>query len=111
MRIIGTVMSFSPETKGVTSDGREWKKRSIVVDASYVTEQGDDVKQQFVADTFKDFTDEQLEAWYNSKQKLAFYIHFNVHEYNGAYYQDVTLSNIKPLPPTPSPRKGGGAGM
>ena len=95
MRFLGFIKQYSSETKGTSSDGREWKRRDLVIDAGYTNERGEEVEQSFVGSTFKEFTDEQLEQWASKGQQLAFYINFRVREFDGRYYQDVNISNIR----------------
>lgn len=95
MRVTGTVRAFTPEETITTKDGRELKKRTIVIDAGYKSEQGENISQNFVAQTFKEFTDEQLMAW--KMQKAAFYIFFDAREWNGKWYQECVLTNINEI--------------
>lgn len=97
MKVSGTIKCFSPEQLITTRDGRELKKRQIVIDAGYQSEQGENITQKFAAQTFKEFTDEQLSAWVATGQRLQFFLFFDVREYNGKYYQEVSLSNITEL--------------
>lgn len=93
MRIVGTIREFTPEQVITTKDGRELKKRTIVIDAGYRSESGTNIAQNFAATTFKEFTDEELRAKMGGRQS-AFYIFFDVREHEGKWYQDVALSNI-----------------
>lgn len=97
MRILGILKQYGNEMPGTASDGREWKRREIVVDANYTNERGEDVEQSFVGSTFKEFSDEQLEQWAQEKKQLAFYINFRAREYDGRMYQDVSISNIREI--------------
>jgi hypothetical protein len=95
MRIIGTLKQYGNEVQGTTNDGKTWKRREVIVDASYRTDRGDDIEQSFAGSTFKEFTDEQLEQWAQEKKQLAFYINFRAREFDGRYYQDVNITNIR----------------
>ena len=95
MRVTGIIREFTPEQTITTKDGRELKKRTIVIDAGYQSESGTNITQVFVAQTFKEYTDEQLMAW--KQRKAAFYVFFDVRQYEGRYFQDVSLSNINEL--------------
>ena len=97
MRIVGTLKQYGNEVQGTSNDGKAWKRRELIVDASYRTDRGDDIEQSFVGATFKEFTDEQLEKWAKEKKQLAFYINFRAREYDGRNYQDVTVSNIREI--------------
>ena len=95
MRISGKIKQYSSEVTGTASDGREWKRRDLVIDAGYTNERGEEVEQSFAGSTFKEFTDEQLEQWAASGKQLAFYITFKAREFDGRYYQDVNITNIR----------------
>ena len=67
----------------------------MVIDAGYTNERGEEVEQSFAGSTFKEFTDEQLEQWAASQKQLAIYINFRAREFDGRYYQDVSITNIR----------------
>ena len=95
MRFLGFIKQYSSEVQGTSNDGREWKRRDLVIDAGYTNERGEEVEQKFAGSTFKEFTDEQLEQWASTEKQLAFYIAFKVHEFDGRHYQDVSVTNIR----------------
>lgn len=95
MRVLGIIKEYRSEVQGTSPDGREWKRRDLVIDAGYTNERGEDVEQSFAGTTFKEFTDEQLEQWARERKQLAFYIVFRAREYDGRYYQDVSITNIR----------------
>ena len=95
MRIVGKLKQYSSEVQGTSNDGREWKRRELVIDAGYINERGEEVEQSFAGSTFKEFTDEQLEQWAKEGKQLAFYINFRAREFDGRYYQDVSITNIR----------------
>ena len=95
MRFLGKIKQYSSEVTGTASDGREWKRRDLVLDCGYTNERGEEVEQSFAGSTFKEFTDEQLEQWAASQKQLAVYIAFRAREYDGKYYQDVSITNIR----------------
>ncbi len=74
MRVLGKIKQYSSEVTGTSNDGREWKRRDLVLDCGYTNERGEEVEQSFAGSTFKEFTDEQLEQWAPSKKLLAIYI-------------------------------------
>ena len=95
MRFLGKIKQYSSVVTGTASDGREWKRRDLVIDCSYTNERGEEVEQSFAGSTFKEFTDEQLEKWAAEKKQLAVYIAFRAREYDGKFYQDVSITNIR----------------
>ena len=95
MRFLGKIKQYSSEVQGTSNDGREWKRRDLVIDAGYTNERGEEVEQSFAGSTFKEFTDEQLEKWAAEKKQLAIYINFRAREFDGRYYQDVSITNIR----------------
>ncbi len=95
MRFLGKIKQYSSETKGTSNDGREWKRRDLVIDAGYTNERGEEVEQSFAGSTFKEVSDEQLEKWAQEKKQLAVYITFRAREFDGRYYQDVSITNIR----------------
>ena len=95
MRFLGFIKQYSSEVTGTAGEGREWKRRDLVLDCSYTNERGEEVVQSFAGSTFKEFTDEQLEQWAASKKQLAVYIAFRAREYDGKFYQDVSITNIR----------------
>ena len=95
MKISGKIKLYGSEVTGTASDGREWKRRDLVIDAGYTNERGEEVEQSFAGSTFKEFTDEQLEQWAKEEKQLAIYIHFRAREFDGRYYQDVSITNIR----------------
>ena len=47
MRVLGKIKRYSSETQGTSNDGREWKRRDLVIDAGYTNERGEEVEQSF----------------------------------------------------------------
>ena len=95
MRFLGKIKQYNSEVTGTSNDGREWKRRDLVLDCGYTNERGEEVEQSFAGSTFKEFTDEQLEQWAASEKQLAVYIAFRAREYDGKFYQDVSITNIR----------------
>ena len=95
MRVLGKIKQYNSEVTGTSNDGREWKRRDLVIDAGYTNERGEEVEQSFAGSTFKEFTDEQLEQGAASKKQLAIYINFRAREFDGRFYQDVSITNIR----------------
>lgn len=100
MRKVCKIVAFSPEEirKSGDSEQREFKVRKVVIDASRFNEDtGETITEKYVADTFKPFTDEQLQSWIQSGEKVACYITFDADNYEGQWYQRVKLHNINEL--------------
>ena len=73
-------------------------KRQVEFDASYVSEQGEDVRQVFLCDMFKEIKDEELRQWQESQERVAAYIGFDVKTTeDGRKFQSVRLTNIRKM--------------
>jgi len=104
MRKVGKIIDFTPyeEVKnkdGATvigkNDGLAVMKRTVVVDCSRISEDGDEIREAFVCDMYNDITDERLEQLRQSGQRMAFYIFMDYYKSaDGRYFQRVTLRKI-----------------
>ncbi|MDO4196992.1 MAG: hypothetical protein Q4D33_12710 [Prevotellaceae bacterium] len=107
MRKTGKVIDFTPyeavkdkEGNEVISkaDGQRVMKRTVVVDCSHENEDGEEVREAFVCDMYRDYADEQLEQLRQSGKKVAFYIFMDYYRSaDGKYFQKVNLRNIRSL--------------
>ena len=107
MRKTGKVIDFTPyeavkhkEGNDVFSknDGQRVMKRTVVVDCSYVSEQGDEIREAYVCDMYREEDDSRLEQLRQTGKKMAFYIFADYYQAeNGRYYQKMTLRKINEL--------------
>ena len=107
MRKTGKVLDYTPyeEVKDKDGnvimskvDGKAMMKRSVVVDCSYTTENGEEVKDCYVCDMYREEDDDRLERLRTSGTKMAFYISFDYGRFaDGRYFQKVTLRRINEL--------------
>ena len=51
MRFLGKIKQYNSEVQGTSNDGREWKRRDLVIDAGYTNERGEEVEQSFAGST------------------------------------------------------------
>jgi len=103
MRKVGKIISFTPfeevkdkDGNAITSkkDGLVVMKRQVVVDCSYVTEYGDEVREGYVCDMYNDVGDDYLEKLKTSGVKVSCYISANYAQGTDNFYQRITLNKI-----------------
>lgn len=89
----GTIFQMGEVKSGTSSSGREWARTDIILDIPGY--QGTTYKVVIVVGPDKDKVDEVLKFKVGDKVELACSIY--AREWNGKYYNNIDLVNIKPL--------------
>lgn len=107
MRKTGKIIDFTPYDVIMGKDGNlltgktdglPLMKRTVVVDCSFISEQGSDIREGYVCDMYTDMLDEKLATLRDTGQKVVLYINMDyTKSEDGRYFQKVTLKRISEM--------------
>lgn len=105
MKIKGKISWSKPAEQVVDKEGRQLTnqydeplmKRRLGINGDYVSEDGNMVRERFVAETNKALSDSEIAHWMMNNTELVFTLHFDDRELStGHHFMNCYLSDINP---------------